>query len=201
MNVLAVETSTDRGSLAWRAGGEIRFRTEFESGRGQAGFFEAIGAVRPLIETCDRIAVGIGPGSYSGMRIGAAAAIGLRQAVGGELVGIPSVVGYGPGRYTVVGDARRGEGYYLRIDGFRIVEGPVLVAMERLEESVAGDAAIASGPVAGLASVERRHPDAAWLAQLAEEGEAIVQWGVIGPLYIREPTITAAKRIPGFRKG
>jgi tRNA threonylcarbamoyladenosine biosynthesis protein TsaB len=201
MNVLAIETSAARGSVAWRSGGELRLVERFDAGRGQAGLFGALLALRPHLEPCDRIAVGIGPGGYSGMRVGAAAALGLREALGGELVGIPSVLAYGPGRYAVAGDARRGEGFFLKIEGRRIVEGPVLLPMDRLGEGLVGWRVVGPSALEAVPGMEVCFPDAADLAELAEEGIGIVQRGVISPLYIREPAITAPKQRPGLRKG
>ncbi len=67
----------------------------------------------------DRIGVGIGPGTFTGLRIGAATASGLAQATGAELVAVPTLEALSLAareaepRLTVaaVGDARRGEAY------------------------------------------------------------------------------------------
>lgn len=64
-----------------------------------------------------KIRVGIGPGSYTGIRVAIAAAKGLARALGAELAGVSSFVGLAaaalePGASAVVTlDARRGNVY------------------------------------------------------------------------------------------
>ncbi len=66
-----------------------------------------------------RVGVGIGPGTFTGLRIGAATAQGLAQAVGVELAALSSLEAlalaarrqYPQSRIAAVADARRGEAY------------------------------------------------------------------------------------------
>jgi tRNA threonylcarbamoyladenosine biosynthesis protein TsaB len=62
----------------------------------------------------DLIAVGTGPGSYTGLRVGASLALGLAQAWNARVIGVPSLEAIAvtrEGRVTVSLDARRGNIY------------------------------------------------------------------------------------------
>ena len=59
----------------------------------------------------DLIAVGTGPGSYTGLRVGASLALGLARAWNAQVIGVPSLEAIAvtrEGRVTVSMDARRG---------------------------------------------------------------------------------------------
>lgn len=195
-NILAIESSSDFASLAlWRDGSIVGFR-EFASKRSlSADLFPALEQTLEGSESVDRIVVGLGPGSYAGVRISIAAALGLQSVWGCELVGIPSVAAMGgpEERFQVVGDARRGTWYYSQVAAGRCEVGPVLLgSFEELSTALASGAGeIRSSeilpPAIGAAVCP---PHAVVLAGLAAKNLGIVQRGDLEPLYLREPHIT-----------
>ena len=81
----------------------------------------------------DEIVVGVGPGSYSGIRIGISAAIGLQLAWKIPARGIHSAMGYEGADFQVILDAR-GSWIYSRVCVGRVVEGPLFCTLEELEK-------------------------------------------------------------------
>jgi tRNA threonylcarbamoyladenosine biosynthesis protein TsaB len=76
----------------------------------------------------ERIAVGVGPGSFTGLRLGIATARGLAQARDLPLVGVSSLAALAVGADLAVIDARRGEVFAAAPDVF----GPTALKPEEL---------------------------------------------------------------------
>ena len=76
---------------------------------------EALGAAGVGWEDVDRLAIGVGPGSFTGLRIGIATARALAQGRGLPLVGVSSLEALARGAAAplvlAVLDARRGEAF------------------------------------------------------------------------------------------
>jgi tRNA threonylcarbamoyladenosine biosynthesis protein TsaB len=96
----------------------------------------------------DRIAVGIGPGLFTGLRVGVATARGLAQSLSLELVGVSSLLALaeaaaeqGHRHLLAVADARRGEAFAAAYDvsagSAREVVPPRALAPSQLESVVA----------------------------------------------------------------
>src|SRR6185436_6504167 len=136
MRVLAIESSGRQGSVALLDGDRIAGETIFESGmvhgRDIAPAIEdlarrAAWALRDL----DLVAVDLGPGSYTGLRVGLAAAKGLCLALSKPLAGASSLDALAagrPGRVAAVTDAKWNQVYGALYEDGRRVLGPVAEA-------------------------------------------------------------------------
>ncbi len=198
---LALECSTPRGSIAARSGGSLVFSEAFTAARGHgAVLFEVLERALKALGKCDQVAVGIGPGSYSGVRIAIAAAIGLELARGCDLLGIPSIATLEAGSYFVTGDARREEFFLARVEAGVVTEGPSLLPLAELPARLASAGPLpifSSAPIDALPTLRIAFPSAENLALMAEQGRGIAATGSLEPLYLRDPHITQ----PGRRAG
>lgn len=136
MILLAIDTSTDHAVLALRNRNGDVIQTTTLAGR-QHGR-ELIPQMKAMLASAaiesreiEAIAVGLGPGSYTGTRVGVTAAKTLAYATGATLIGLNSLLAIGrnaPGdalRVSVVADAQRGEVY--TADLVRSAPGGLLV--------------------------------------------------------------------------
>jgi tRNA threonylcarbamoyl adenosine modification protein YeaZ len=196
LKILALETSTRAGSVCLRVGEKVVFEEAFVAERAHSvQLFVALQSALRAGGAIDRIAVGVGPGSYAGVRIAIAAATGLQFARGAEIVGIPSVAAFVVDRadYCVIGDARRATFYFTHVRDGICVEGPLLLDDERLRARLAaltGARVLSSDSLPAFAEVEHAVPAARRVAELATSDAAITQRGTIEPIYLREPHIT-----------
>jgi tRNA threonylcarbamoyladenosine biosynthesis protein TsaB len=117
---------------------------------------QALNAVGATFADVARIAVGVGPGTFTGLRIGVATARALAQGTGAEVAAISTLDALAEAAdaaerpVLAVLDARRGEAFAAAYLGGERVAGPVAIAPEEL-------AAFAERAAAGAAR-------AAWLA-------------------------------------
>jgi tRNA threonylcarbamoyladenosine biosynthesis protein TsaB len=197
MTTLAIDTSTPQGSVALLQNGKLRFAEEFQAGRSHTSLlFDVLERALASVEKLDQIMIGLGPGSYAGVRIAISAAIGLSLARGAALVGIPSIVALGEGEYHAVGDARRESFYFAHVREGECVKGPMLLNKEELLAALAAKPelpVLASEPVSVTPEAIIRYPSASILASLAEQGRSIVARDRIEPIYMREAYITQPK--------
>ena len=197
MNVLALELSSPVGSLAFCGENGAPVFKVFPADRKDSGlFYENLQSTLAVSGKPDLIVVGLGPGSYAGVRIAIATALGLKAAMGARLVGLPSICALARAEYVIVGDARRNSFFFAHVIDGRCVEGPTLATEEeivaKLQESPELPR-IATQPLPQFAGVIVEHPSALRLAELAEEME-IEDAEELEPIYLRAPYITVAKK-------
>jgi tRNA threonylcarbamoyladenosine biosynthesis protein TsaB len=216
--ILGFDTATPDTTVAITApGGEAlaELRIDAEEGARPRHARDLLPAVDQLVrrvggwEEIELIAVGIGPGSFTGLRIGVATARALGQAralplaavttTGALAVGIEAEAG--ADRIAVV-DARRGEVFaaILRA-GVEAAEAPVVVAPEEVAAALqpggsaraAGDGAVRfgaelrSGGIEVLPAEDRSHRlSALHICRLGEAAETLAPAG-LKPLYLRRP--------------
>ena len=154
----------------------------------------------------DAVAVGAGPGSFTGLRIGMATAKGIAFAAGLPLWAVSSLaaLAWGThGRVMAVLDARRGEVFAgLYRDGV-LVGGERVMPPAELEadaDAYIGDALAAHPMLAPLAARwTHATPSAVAIAQLALAGARVDVLIGGGPTYIRasEAEIRYPDGIPG----
>lgn len=160
---------------------------------------EVMAGARLAFSDIGKIVVTVGPGSFTGLRVGLAFAKGLRLATGAPLAGVGTLAALaasaGPGgRCAGVIDARRGLVYLQAFeDGRPLCMADVLPAAEvasRLETIAPGRWRVA-GPGVGLLAaadnletVELAAPDLLALGELAAAAQAEDD---VKPLYLRAP--------------
>ena len=203
MNILAIETSTTRGSVALLRGGECVFRKSFASERSHnSQIFAPLGEALALSKP-DLIVAGTGPGSYTGARIGIAAGIGISLSHGARLIGLPSVIAADvadpSAPYHLIGDARRGSYFYAEVKDRQLIRDPELIDREALEALLQRDHYLitfdAKPPAEGI---EIRTPAAEILGSIAlqmseSEVEALAAAPVV-PHYMSAPFVTTPKK-------
>jgi tRNA threonylcarbamoyl adenosine modification protein YeaZ len=142
-----------------------------------------------------RVAVGTGPGPYTGLRAGLVTATVLGSALGIPVDGICSLdviaaAAAGGREFLVATDARRREVYWARYDAAgRRVAGPLVGPPAELPAGlpVAGEGAVLY-PELGADPLSPRFPSAAQLALIAlARAAAGAQPQPPEPLYLRRP--------------
>ncbi|MFP7754928.1 tRNA (adenosine(37)-N6)-threonylcarbamoyltransferase complex dimerization subunit type 1 TsaB [Thermodesulfobacteriota bacterium B35] len=176
--ILAIETATGCGSVALTRGGvaggrllaEATLQPEVSHSR------RLLGSVQWILEAAalswqdlDGIGVSLGPGSFTGLRIGMAAAKGLAMAAGLPLVGVGTLDGIAlscaaaeTGICCLL-DARKQEVYAAFYEpdgcGVPVAAGPpVAIRPRRLLESLQAPLLVAGPGVAVHGELFRQHP-------------------------------------------
>ena len=159
--ILGLDTATASTAVGlWAPGGpEIERRDDpplgarpAHAGRLLLLVEEVLAAAAADWDAVERIAVGVGPGSFTGLRLGIATARGLAQARDLPLVGVSSLAALAVGAHLAVIDARRGEVFAAATGRF----GPVALAPEELAARIEpGWLAVGDGAVRFREPLER----------------------------------------------
>lgn len=178
---------------------------------------DAMAAARLDFAILDRLAVTVGPGTFTGQRVGYAFMRGLRLVLGRPLVGVTTLAAMaqaamaetGTSAAAVLHDAKRGEVYVLAAGQIVV---PLQIAAFEDAMCMIRDASVEkSAPLAlagtaadsAAATLDKRHvkflktgiiaPDALWVARMAlwaPEPESVPR-----PVYLRPPDA----RLPSAR--
>jgi tRNA threonylcarbamoyladenosine biosynthesis protein TsaB len=206
MKTLAFELSSGRGSIALLQSGEVLFERSFPNDRKHSGaFFENVELCLQQLGTPEEIVVGLGPGSYAGVRIAIATALGLRTAVNARLVGIASIsaLDVEDRDYCVIGDARRQSFYLAQVSNGTLVDGPTLMTAPELEATITATTmpVYSSEKLAQFPRGKLAYPAARRLAELARvQSNDIDGKRPLEPIYLREPHITTPKEARPFAR-
>jgi tRNA threonylcarbamoyladenosine biosynthesis protein TsaB len=184
--VLVIENSTASGSLAASVGDVVGYRAQFSrSGELAIELDKAI----KQIGAPDELVVGIGPGSYTGLRVAAATAIGLAAALGCTTYGCPSVLAIEADSCWIVGDARRESVFLAKVEQGRLKAEPELVPLAALKALLRqGRSVFAVGPIPGHDDLPIVVLKAEYLLKRRESFRASLE-----PLYLKPPHVTTPK--------
>jgi tRNA threonylcarbamoyladenosine biosynthesis protein TsaB len=211
MKILAVEFSSQRRTVAiLRCGGgpdpALLARAEEGASRRPLGLIaEALHAAGCEREEIDIIAIGLGPGSYTGIRGAIALAQGWQLGRGVQLLGISSVECLATqameekifGVVNIVIDAQRNEFYLARYEiapgQCRLAEELHLAPFAKIEElQRAGRRLIGPDSSHWFPAAQDKYPDAAILGKLACGRRDFVPGEKLEPIYLREVAFTKA---------
>jgi len=210
MTILALEFSSPQRSVAvLRTGGTAMAAEVVETGGHGANAFGMIERVLAEAkierEQVEVIAVGLGPGSYTGIRAAISLAQGWQLARGMKLAGISSTEAIAAqaraektfGRVSVVIDAQRNEfylaSYEIAPDGWR--ETAPLKILSRAEvqsRAEADDILIGPEVTRWFPGSRVIFPRAATLAELAARRSDFVPGEKLEPIYLRETNFVKA---------
>jgi tRNA threonylcarbamoyladenosine biosynthesis protein TsaB len=218
---IALETSHRSASVAMEWNGQL---TELHLDPEAAHASDCLGLIANWFQerelspqSIERIVVGTGPGSYTGLRIGIATALGLARGAASEAMGVPSGEALcwrelEPGTEAIyLLDARQNELYFAHYartaDDIEVRTAPCVVPVPEIEQVLPADLPIFGDrkalELAGLESCAQQRfkqvapPNAAALLQLGSmrmEIHGAQALEDIEPLYLRPFAAKVRKR-------
>jgi len=225
--ILGLDTSSARLSLAlWENGRMLEEHACFSDRRHNEIILPALESLLLKINraACDLsgIVVGLGPGSFTGVRVGISTAQGLGQSLGIPVAGVSSFLAVAAGSRSnnalVIADARQNmlyAAFYRKKEyGWETVMPETLISIPDMVKQLPATAVNVTGPGAQeffetlfrarggelhLLPPERHWPEAGALAPLGEKKILAggMSWEDITPLYLRR---TQAEEVRARRK-
>ena len=212
MMILALEFSSARRSVALaRAADVLAEAVEPTAGRGTNAFgliakvLADAGRCREEIEV---VAVGLGPGSYTGIRAAIAVAQGWQLARGTQLLGVSSAESLAAqaqaeqllGRVNLAIDAQRNE-FYLATWEISATERRETAPLEIVPAAEIEERQAAGELCAGPELARRLYPSAAAVARLAAGRTDFVPGEKLAPIYLRATSFVKAPPVRSAAAG
>ncbi len=221
MNLLALSSSAKRASAALYRNGCFLAETFADESRKHAE------TLLPLVDALlgenglapadiELLAVDMGPGSFTGVRIGVSSANAMALALGKPVAGVDALTALmlaAEGRATRICaliDAAHGNAYAARFENGRLTQGPDAVAMDAYAGQIpAGSYIVGDGAAVFAQILQERVPDvrlcseaallpsARFVAEAAMRSPALAQKQAL-PLYLRP---SQAERLFAERRG
>lgn len=189
---LAFDTSSSIGSIALGNSQVVVQSIEFKGPqRHSASLFPALVRLGIPRLKLRRIIVGIGPGSFSGIRVSLAAAQGIALAQGVPVIGICSAFSVAAQhkevtRLGVFADAKRREAFCTVYHNGQLEKETYLIPMAEIEEHASKfTLAVSAEPLPGIPT--RTYPRACDLLTLPDSLADWVTEEKLEPIYLREP--------------
>lgn len=196
MRILGIDTSTERTSIGLIEGDRTLAQAEHVDARGHVEAIAALFAQIPTVHVNDSdflppdlIAVGVGPGSFTGLRVGIAFAQSLARAWNIPAVGICSLDALAltvmdahlsvTGDFVVATDARRHELYWARYNAHGCITQPAVALREvvgAMDGELFTDLYPSGSAIARCVNASTDSATGSWSQQRD-----------LTPLYLREP--------------
>ncbi len=203
MTILALEFSSERRNVALSRDGRLLAEAAQQTASRAT---DALGMIEKVLadakisrDAIEAIAVGLGPGSYTGIRAAIAVAQGWQLARDVKLLGVSSADSFAAqaqaekifGRVNVVIDAQRNE-FYLATWDISETAREIVTPLK-----IVTAAAIAARQAAGEVLIGPKHgvplfPQAAMIAQLAAGRTDFCTGEQLEPIYLRETNFVKA---------